>query len=102
MSTENQSADQQQDKQQDQQPDEQQLANPEPKTDEHPTGYTPTTEITLSWPTFYDAATEAGMSRRYGGIHFKSGDEHGRMLGSQVASFVYSKAQNYITGRTPG
>jgi Vanadium chloroperoxidase N-terminal domain/PAP2 superfamily len=74
----------------------------EPKTDEHPTDYTPTTDITLSWPTFNSAATEAGMSRRYGGIHFKSGDEHGRMLGSQVASFVYSKAQNYITGRTPG
>jgi hypothetical protein len=74
----------------------------EPKNAAHPTGYTPATDIVLSWPTFNAAAVEAGMSRRYGGIHFKSGDEHGRMLGTQVGSFAYSKAQNYITGRTPG
>ena len=73
----------------------------EPKDATHPVG-TPATDVVLSWPTFNAAATEAGMSRRYGGIHFKSGDEHGRMLGTQVGAFVYSKAQNYITGRTPG
>ena len=27
---------------------------------------------------------EAGQSRIYGGIHFKSGNEHGRILGRQV------------------
>jgi hypothetical protein len=74
----------------------------EPKTADHPTGYTPATDVTLSWPTFNAAAVDAGISRRYGGIHFKSGDEHGRMLGTQVGSFVWSKAQSYINGRTPG
>ena len=46
------------------------------------------------------ASDEAGWSRRYGGIHFQTGDNHGRALGSQVAQYVYSTAQNYIQGKT--
>jgi hypothetical protein len=61
---------------------------------------TPASPVTLSWPTFTDASNEAGMSRRYGGIHFYSGDMHGRGVGRQVANYVYSKAQNYIKGYT--
>ena len=59
---------------------------------------TPATDVKLSWPTFTDATNEAGMSRRYGGIHFYSGDIHGRAVGRQVAQYVYSQAQNYIGG----
>ena len=44
-------------------------------------GITPTNSVTLSWPTFSAAAIEAGMSRRYGGIHFQKADEDGRTLG---------------------
>jgi hypothetical protein len=61
-------------------------------------GITPTADITLSWPTFSDASNEAGWSRRYGGIHFYSGDMHGRAIGRQMAQYVYSKAQSYIKG----
>jgi PAP2 superfamily len=61
---------------------------------------TPATDVTLSWATFSDSSLEAGMSRRYGGIHFNSGDLHGRGVGRQVANYVYSKAQNYIKGYT--
>ena len=63
---------------------------------------TPSVDVTLSWPTFTEAANEAGWSRRYGGIHFYTGDNHGRALGRQVAQYVYSNAQNYIQGRTAG
>ena len=42
------------------------------------------------------------MSRRWGGIHFQTGDYHGRALGRQVAQYVYSTANNYILGKTPG
>jgi hypothetical protein len=63
-------------------------------------GITPTTDVTLSWATFSDASNEAGWSRRYGGIHFYSGDMHGRAIGRQMAQYVYSKAQSYITGST--
>jgi hypothetical protein len=59
---------------------------------------TPSADVTLSWPTFTAAADEAGMSRRYGGIHFYSGDTHGRMLGHSVGSNAWSKAQSYIKG----
>jgi hypothetical protein len=63
-----------------------------------PPGTTPTADVTLSWPTFTAAADEAGWSRRYGGIHFYSGDVHGRMLGKAVGSNAWSKAQAYIKG----
>ena len=59
---------------------------------------TPATTVTLTWPTFTEAATDAGMSRRWGGIHFQTGDFHGRALGKQVAGFVYNQAQSYIRG----
>jgi hypothetical protein len=59
---------------------------------------TPAATVTLTWPTFTEAATEAGMSRRWGGIHFQTGDFHGRAVGKQVAGGVYSQAQNYIRG----
>jgi hypothetical protein len=63
-----------------------------------PGGQVPAADVTLSWPMFTDATNEAGMSRRYGGIHFYSGDIHGRAVGRQVAQYVYSQAQNYIRG----
>ena len=59
---------------------------------------TPAQTITLSWATFSAANNDAGMSRRYGGIHFKSGDYDGRGLGRQVAQFDWGTAQNYIKG----
>ena len=63
---------------------------------------TPSVDVTLSWSTFSVASDEAGWSRRYGGIHFQTGDYHGRALGRQVAQYVYSTANNYILGKTPG
>src|SRR5207253_9485515 len=37
-------------------------------------GVVPTHDLTLSWSTFSEAADQAGISRRYGGIHFEQGD----------------------------
>jgi Domain of unknown function (DUF6851) len=36
------------------------------------------------------------LSRRYGGIHFESGDLHGRSLGAAVGGDAWVKAQSYI------
>jgi Domain of unknown function (DUF6851)/VCPO second helical-bundle domain len=47
-------------------------------------GITPAAAVTLHWPTFTDAADQAGLSRRYGGIHFRDGDLAGRALGRMV------------------
>ena len=61
-------------------------------------GITPASSVTLSWPTFSSAAIQAGMSRRYGGIHFQKADEDGRALGQQVAAVAGMKAIAYING----
>lgn len=61
-------------------------------------GITPARPVTLRWETFTDAANEAGISRRYGGIHFRGADLAGRLLGRIVAFQAWSKAQSYFDG----
>jgi hypothetical protein len=63
-------------------------------------GLTPAQPVTLKWETFTDAANEAGMSRRYGGIHFERADMMGRKLGRLVADRAWAKAQSYFDGAT--
>ncbi|TME26302.1 MAG: vanadium-dependent haloperoxidase [Chloroflexi bacterium] len=64
-------------------------------------GRTPAADVTLSWSTFTEAADQAGLSRRYGGIHFEQGDLVGRQTGRLVGTLVWTKAQHYITGAGP-
>lgn len=45
-----------------------------------------------------DVANEAGMSRRYGGIHFRAADFAGRLLGRLLAYKAWKKAQDYLDG----
>lgn len=54
--------------------------------------------MTLSWETFSAAADEAGLSRRYGGIHFEDGDLEGRRMGRAVGALVWARAFDYING----
>jgi hypothetical protein len=61
-------------------------------------GITPAKPVTLKWETFTEAANEAGMSRRYGGIHFARADMAGRKLGGLVADRAWAKAQTYFDG----
>ena len=58
----------------------------------------PATDIILQWDTFSAAADEAGMSRRYGGIHFEDGDLAGRAMGREVGDLVWDKSLDYING----
>jgi hypothetical protein len=62
-------------------------------------GTVPGQAITLAWPTFSAAADEAGISRRYGGIHFESGDLAGRELGRKIGRRVWDKARAHFEGR---
>ncbi|HLX60008.1 MAG TPA: phosphoesterase [Planctomycetota bacterium] len=70
-----------------------------------PAGYTsielntPAQPVTFFWKTFVDAANDAGISRRYGGIHFKDGDLQGRMLGKKVAKIVVKRAKDLFAGK---
>ncbi len=69
-----------------------------PGTSKIEPGTTPRYPVELKWRTFTEASSEAGMSRRYGGIHFKAGDEAGRTLGRAVAIVNWSLAQAYFRG----
>ena len=51
----------------------------------------PAADIHFSWATFTDAADDAGISRRYGGIPLYSGDLDGRAAGK---SGQFSLAQS--------
>jgi len=61
-------------------------------------GLVPARDITLHWATFTDAANEAGLSRRYGGIHFEQGDLDARASGRACAEMAWDLAQRYFAG----
>jgi membrane-associated phospholipid phosphatase len=61
-------------------------------------GFTPAESVTLRWRTFDDAADEAGISRRLGGIHFRQADLESREMGQRIAHRVWAKAQRYFDG----
>jgi hypothetical protein len=61
-------------------------------------GLTPRRDVTLSWRTFSDAAAQAGLSRRYGGIHFEQGDLEARVTGRLAARSAWARAQSYFRG----
>ena len=59
-------------------------------------GLVPANNITLTWANFTDAADEAGISRRYGGIHFIEGDLVSRDIGDEVGFNAYKRALKYF------
>jgi hypothetical protein len=61
-------------------------------------GAVPARDLTLSWPTFSDAAGQAGISRRYGGIHFEQADLDARSTGRSAARRVWHKANAHCEG----
>ena len=62
-------------------------------------GLTPRARVVLSWPTFTAAAAEAGMSRRYCGIHFADADRYGQETGRKVGRRAWQKAMALINGK---
>ena len=62
-------------------------------------GTVPATDVVLHWATFDDAADQAGLSRRLGGIHFASGDLDGRLVGRRVAARVVARGRDLFAGR---
>ena len=61
-------------------------------------GAVPAANLNVTFATFSDAANSAGMSRRYGGIHFQDGDLNGRAIGRLVGAQVWAKAQTDWNG----
>ena len=59
----------------------------------------PTTDVTLQWATYYDAADLAGLSRLYGGIHIPADDFTGRTIGSACGKAAWERAKQYFSGQ---
>jgi hypothetical protein len=58
----------------------------------------PATDQVLTWARFEDAANEAGMSRRYGGIHWQFGDVYARDNGKKTGEGAFSLAKKLWEG----
>jgi hypothetical protein len=61
----------------------------------------PAVAMRLSWPSLSSAAAAAGLSRRYGGIHFEQADLKGRALGKAVGQAVLRRGAA-LYGSVPG
>ncbi len=62
------------------------------------TGLVPAADLTLHWSTFSEAADQAGISRRYGGIYFDEGDRRGRRIGRRIGRQAWKKVKTYFDG----
>jgi hypothetical protein len=58
----------------------------------------PTSDVTLQWATYFDAADQAGISRIFGGIHIRADDFEGRRIGSQCGQDAWVLAERYYAG----
>ncbi len=60
----------------------------------------PSQNIELQWATYFDAADQAGLSRRFGGIHPYYDDFPSRTTGSRIGRNAWAKAQELYGPRT--
>ena len=58
----------------------------------------PSAAVDLQWSTYYDAADQAGVSRRWGGIHPSEDDYPARIVGAQVGKSAFALAEKYWNG----
>ena len=58
----------------------------------------PSTDVTLQWATYQDAADEAGISRLYMGIHIAPDDVAGRRIGAACGRDAWTLVQRYFDG----
>jgi hypothetical protein len=61
-------------------------------------GVTPATDIVLSFPTWTDFETECGLSRLWGGVHFRASLQAGHDLGRPIGDLAYQFVQEHILG----
>ena len=61
-------------------------------------GVTPATDIVLTFPTWTDFETECGLSRLWGGVHFRASLPAGRDIGRQIGDLAYQFVQDHLLG----
>jgi len=62
----------------------------------------PDEAVTLTWPTFSDAAAECGIARLYAGVHIRDSMIHGATIGRSVATHSYTRAERLWRGAGGG
>jgi len=67
--------------------------------------FTDSTQLVLGLPSrkfksFYDASDEAGMSRMYGGIHFRPANEYGAQQGKDVGRLIANRLKTRKNNQT--
>jgi hypothetical protein len=63
-------------------------------------GLTPAVDVQLTWPTFTEAAEQAGISRIYGGMHWSFDNGPGLEMGHKIGRVVHCKAMDLLHGRS--
>ena len=58
----------------------------------------PTSDTTLQWATYFDAADQAGISRLFMGIHIPTDDLEGRKIGATCGKDAMALALRYFDG----
>jgi hypothetical protein len=61
----------------------------------------PSDTVVLRWETFGQASDQAGISRRYGGIHFQDADLRGRTMGREIGKQAILRASQLWGGEVP-
>lgn len=62
----------------------------------------PSTDLTLQWAKYYDAADECSLSRIYGGIHPPADDIPGRLMGARIGLDAFALGKVYFGSPTLG
>jgi hypothetical protein len=60
-------------------------------------GITPAHDITIGWATWTDFARDCGLSRLWGGVHFRAAIDAGAGLGQRVGDVAYAFVRRHIT-----
>ncbi|HZW10932.1 MAG TPA: GC-type dockerin domain-anchored protein [Phycisphaerales bacterium] len=63
--------------------------------------YGPSEPVEIQWATYRDAADQAGISRRWGGIHVMADDYNGRISGAACGAEAWALALRYFGGEPP-
>lgn len=61
-------------------------------------GVTPANDVVLTFPTWTDFETDCGLSRLWGGVHFRASLQAGRDIGRPIGELAYLFVQNHLLG----
>ncbi|MEV4890934.1 vanadium-dependent haloperoxidase [Nonomuraea sp. NPDC055795] len=64
-------------------------------------GLTPARDITLRWSSWTALEDDCGLSRVWGGVHFKAASRAGHEIGRAVGEAAYAFVREHVSGQAP-